>query len=237
MTGLDEAQVDELRAATGGIRRRIADACRRSGRDPDSVELLPVSKLVPAARLRAALAAGLTCFGENRVQEARAKAAELATARWQMVGHLQSNKVAAAAELFSVIQSVDSLALAQRLGRAHRERSELPLPTYLQVNVDRDPDKFGFGPDELAAQLPELLEIEGLTVRGLMTVGRLVAEPEAARATFVALRQLSERLRSPWPGLGSGLSMGMSDDYEVAVEEGATVVRVGRALFGERPPA
>lgn len=236
MEGLAQAQVDELRSSAAAIHRRLDAACERAARDPQSVELLPITKSVPAARLRAALAAGLTTFGENRVQEARAKAADLPQAHWQMVGHLQSNKTALAAGLFEVIHSVDSLALARRLARAHGELSEQPLAIYLQVNVDRDPDKSGFDPDELGAALPELVGIADLEVRGLMTVGRLVDTPDAARPTFAGLRQLSETLRNRWPRLGGGLSMGMSDDFEVAVEEGATVVRIGRALFGERPP-
>ena len=215
----------------------MARACARSVRAERDVELLPISKTVPAVRLRAAMAAGLTSFGENRVQEAQGKAAELPAASWQLVGHLQSNKATVAAEVFSVVHSVDSLHLARRLGNAAQRRPGGPLPAYLQVNVDRDPDKFGFDPDELPAALAELLAIDGLALHGLMTVGRLVATAEAARPTFAALRVLSERLRSSQPSLGPGLSMGMSDDFEVAVEEGATVVRIGRALFGERPAA
>lgn len=237
MEGLAQAQVDDLRASAADILRRLTDACQRAGRDPQAVELLPITKSVPVARLRVALAAGLTTFGENRVQEARAKAADLPQAHWQMVGHLQSNKAAVAAGLFDVIHSVDSLTLAQRLARARRELSGRPLAVYLQVNVDRDTDKSGFDPDGLAAALPELVAIAGLEFRGLMTVGRRVAMPAAARPTFAGLRQLSDALRKRWPALGAGLSMGMSDDFEVAVEEGATVVRIGRALFGERAPA
>jgi pyridoxal phosphate enzyme (YggS family) len=237
LEGLAQARVDELRAAAAAVRRRMADACGRAGRDPETVELLPISKSVPVARLQAAVAAGLTSFGENRVQEARAKAAVLPQVDWQMVGHLQSNKAALAAGLFSVVHSVDSPALARRLAGAHHGRSDLPLAVYLQVNVDRDPDKFGFDPDELSGVLPELLSTADLDIRGLMTVGRLVETPAAARPTFTALRQLSEALRARSPGLGAGLSMGMSDDFEIAVEEGATVVRIGRALFGERPAA
>jgi pyridoxal phosphate enzyme (YggS family) len=237
LEGLAQARVDELRAAAAAVRRRMADACGRAGRDPETVELLPISKSVPVARLQAAVAAGLTSFGENRVQEARAKAADLPQVDWQMVGHLQSNKAALAAGLFSVVHSVDSPALARRLAGAHHGRSDLPLAVYLQVNVDRDPDKFGFDPDELSGVLPELLSTADLDIRGLMTVGRLVETPAAARPTFTALRQLSEALRARSPGLGAGLSMGMSDDFEIAVEEGATVVRIGRALFGERPAA
>ena len=176
--------------------------------------------------MRAAVAAGLTTFGENRVQEAEGKIAEVAGASWHLVGHLQSNKAGRAVQLFDVIESIDSVGLARRIGSA--------VPIYLQVNVDRDPAKAGFDPQDLAADLPSLLDIAGLEVRGLMTVGQLVGDAESARSTFRRLRELSAGLRQIDSRLGPGLSMGMSDDFEVAVEEGATVVRIGRAIFGER---
>jgi pyridoxal phosphate enzyme (YggS family) len=190
---------------------------------------------VSATRLRAALAAGIATFGENRVQEAESKAPDVPGATWQMVGHLQSNKAARAARLFEVIQSVDSTELARRLGAlAHDARDGRPLPIFLQVNVDQDPDKTGFLADGLEAELPVLAGVDGLEILGLMTVGRLFHGPDDARPTFRALRELSVRLRRIDPRLGAGLSMGMSDDFEVAVEEGATVVRIGRAIFGSR---
>jgi PLP dependent protein len=218
------------------VLERIAAACARVGRDPAGVDLLPISKAVPVDRLRLALAAGLRDFGENRVQEAEAKAAAVEGARWHLVGRLQSNKAGRAVELFSTIHSLDSLALARRLDRRVSEEGRPRLPVYAQVNVDRDPAKEGFAPEALQAELAELLALGGLTVLGLMTVGRLVERAEEARPTFVRLRRLSERLRATDHRLGGGLSMGMTDDFEVAVEEGATVVRVGRAIFGERPP-
>ncbi len=182
-----------------------------------------------------AVAAGLTTLGENRVQEAEGKIAEVAGASWHLVGHLQSNKAARAVALFNVVESVDSLDLARRLGRlAHDARDGRLLPVYLQVNVDRDPNKEGWHPVTLGADLPELLAVDGLEFRGLMTVGRQVGSSEDARPTFAALRELSSRLRTDDARLGPGLSMGRSDDFEVAVEEGATVVRVGRAIFGAR---
>jgi pyridoxal phosphate enzyme (YggS family) len=135
-----------------------------------------------------------------------------------------------------MIQTVDSLDLARRLDRLVAElRPGRPLPVLLQVNVDEDPAKAGFRPDAVEPALPELLDLPAISVQGVMTIGRLTAEPEAARPAFRELRQLSERLRARQPGLGSELSMGMSDDFEIAVEEGATIVRVGRALFGDRP--
>jgi PLP dependent protein len=194
-----------------------------------------VTKGVPVERLVDALAVGLTDLGENRVQEAEPKIAALAGARWHMVGRLQSNKAARAVEIFDVVQSVASLALAERLARLAAERGRGPLPVYLQVNVDRDPAKSGFTADQLAEQLPLLVALEQLDVRGLMTIGQAAERPEDARSTFAGLRELGRRLRAVDARLGGGLSMGMTDDFELAVEEGATIVRIGRALFGERP--
>jgi len=209
----------------------------RVGRDPSAVELVAVSKTVPPERLRAAVAAGLTTLGENRVQELAAKAAVVPGVTWHLVGHLQANKARAALEVAAVIQAVDSVELAQRLDRLLDGRDGGPRPIYLQVNVDADPAKAGFAPGALKAVLSGIADLPHLRLAGLMTVGRLVATPEAARPTFVALRRLSDALRSREARLGAGLSMGMTDDFEVAVEEGATLVRVGRAIFGERPPA
>ncbi|MFN8620927.1 MAG: YggS family pyridoxal phosphate-dependent enzyme [Chloroflexota bacterium] len=227
--------VARLAAARAAIQARIDAACARAGRDPADVQLVAISKTVSLDVLQHAPAAGLLVLGENRVQEAAGKVPALPEVEWHLVGHLQGNKAAKALELFSVIQSVDSLALAQRLARLAAERGRARVPVYLQVNVDADPAKEGFPPDGLAADLPAILDLPGLEVRGLMTVGLLVGDAEAARPTFVRLRQLSTTLRAAQPGLGAGLSMGMSDDFEVAVEEGSTLVRVGRAIFGERP--
>ena len=196
-----------------------------------------MSKTVPIERLRAAVPAGLTLLGENRVQEAEAKIEALEGVRWHLVGHLQANKARRAVGLFDTIESVDSVELAQRLDRLAGEIGRR-LDVYLQVNVDRDEAKEGFLPEALEVALPSLAGLSNLRLRGLMTVGRLAETAEQARPTFVRLRQLSERLRSSRVGvrLEAGLSMGMTDDYSVAVEEGATVIRVGRAIFGARPP-
>ncbi len=215
----------------------MAAACVRAGRPPDAAALVAISKTVPVERLRLAQAAGHELLGENRVQEAAAKIPALAPATWHLVGHLQKNKAAKAIELFDAIESVDSVALATRLDRlvgVAGDRPGVPLPIYLQVNVDADPAKAGFVPDDLAGELDGLLGLPNLQVRGLMTVGWLTGGAGEARPTFARLRELSERLRASHPRLGPGLSMGMSDDYEVALEEGSTLVRVGRALFGER---
>jgi pyridoxal phosphate enzyme (YggS family) len=196
-----------------------------------------VSKTVPAERVRNAVAAGVTLFGENRVQEALAKMPEVPGARWHLIGPLQSNKARRAVEAFETIQTVDSVELAHRLDRIAVELGRAPVPILLQVNVDADPQKFGFQPGDLEAVASDLAGLGGLDVRGLMTIGREVSRPEDARGTFAGLRELHGRLRGQWPRLGPELSMGMSDDYPIAVEEGATLVRVGRALFGERPHA
>jgi pyridoxal phosphate enzyme (YggS family) len=224
---------------------RIAEACGRVGRDPAGVRLVAVTKTVPVERIRAAVAAGLTVLGENRVQEAEAKVGQVSGASWHLIGPLQSNKVRRAVEAFDVIEAVDSVELARRLDRIVREVRGLAgvglvpeasrLPILLEVNVDDDPAKAGFRPAAIEATLRQLVELDALRVEGLMTIGRLVADPAAGRPTFRRLRELGERLRATTVGLGPELSMGMSDDYPVAVEEGATIVRVGRALFGERP--
>ena len=219
--------------ARARVLERIAAAAVRADRDPGDVRLVAVSKTFDAGVLLAAVEAGLTTLGENRVQEAESKAPVLPdSVEWDLVGGLQSNKAARAVALFDVIQSVDSPSLAERLARLAEGGT---LRILLQVNVDGDAAKGGFAPAEVAQALPAILALPSLRVDGLMTVGRLVSEPEAARPTFVRLRQLSERLRADHPTLGGELSMGMTDDFEVAVEEGATIVRVGRALFGSRP--
>jgi pyridoxal phosphate enzyme (YggS family) len=227
------------------IRDRIAAAASRRGLDPDRVEVVAVTKTVPPERILEAIAAGFTTLGENRVQEREAKVAEIDAVstwptgeqpRWHLIGPLQSNKARRAVELFDVIETVDSLALAERLDRIAAElRPGGRLPILLQVNVDADEAKAGFEVADLEPELAGILALPSLSVEGLMTVGRLVADPEHARPTFVALRELSARLRGRDPRLGPALSMGMTDDFEVAVEEGATNVRIGRAIFGARP--
>ena len=201
---------------------------------------MAVSKTVSAERIRVAAAAGFEAFGENRVQEraSKAEALEGMAGEWHLVGPLQSNKARRAVELFDVIQSVDSLDLARRLDRLAAEvRPGTRLRVLLQANVDDDPAKSGFDTADLERDLPAILELPAIAVKGLMTVGRQVESAEDARPTFAALRVLSERLRGRHATLGAALSMGMTEDYPIAVEEGATIVRIGRAIFGERPTA
>jgi PLP dependent protein len=234
----DPAEIAGLAAARAAVLSRIADAAARADRTPASVTLVAVSKTVPVDRLRAAVAAGHDVLGENRVQEAAAKVPLVPGPRWHLVGPLQANKARRAVELFDCLEAVDSVELAGRLDRIGAEiRPGRPLPILLEVNVDTDPGKAGFTPASVAEGLPVLLGLAHLDVRGLMTIGRLAATPDEARSTFRRLRELSTRLRAAHPRLGPELSMGMSDDFEVAIEEGATIVRVGRALFGERRAA
>jgi pyridoxal phosphate enzyme (YggS family) len=234
-SSLDSDAIAGFGAARAAVLASVAEACARVGRAPGEVTLVAVSKTVAASRLSAAVAAGLTLLGENRVQEAESKAPLLPGARWHLIGPLQSNKARRAVELFDVIESVDSLELARRLDRLAGEVGPAEgLGVYLQVNVDLDEAKSGFLPDTLETELPALVELPHLRLLGLMTVGRLVDTAEQSRETFVRLRELSRRLGERLPALGPGLSMGMTDDYAVAVEEGATVIRVGRALFGTR---
>ncbi len=198
--------------------------------------LVAVTKTVPVERIRAAVAGGQRVFGENRVQEGAPKAAELRPegTTWRLIGPLQGNKARAAVRAFDTIDTIDSHALAVRLDRIAAEEGRAVLPVMLEVNVDADPAKHGWTPDDLAREIEAVVGLTRLRVDGLMTIGREVEDPEDARPTFVALRRLSERLRARGLALGAGLSMGMTNDFPVAVEEGATIIRVGRALFGER---
>jgi len=205
------------------VRRRLAEAAARVGRDPDRVQLVAVSKGMPAAAVQAAQAAGQSVFGENRIQEALPKMEALAPLglQWHLIGHLQRNKVRAAAA-FAMIESVDSLRLAQALDRT------LPQPrqVMLEVNVSGEAAKWGFRPEDLAEALAAIRALPRLQVEGLMTVAPLVTDPEEVRPLFRTLRRLGEA-----HGFGL-LSMGMSHDFEVAIEEGATSVRIGWAIFG-----
>jgi PLP dependent protein len=230
------ARIDRYRDAHARVLARISAAAARASRPPDGVTLVAVSKTVPAEALRDAVAAGIGLLGENRVQEAAAKIPDVPGARWHLVGPLQSNKARKAVELFDAIESLDSVQLATRLDRlAHEARPGRRYPVLLEVNVDDDPAKAGFAPGDLDAALDAVAALPSLEVTGLMTIGRLVERPDEARPTFRALRELSERLGArPGGRLGPALSMGMTDDFEVAIEEGATIVRIGRAIFGER---
>ncbi len=222
-----------LQQRLNGVRDRIRRACERAGRDPSSVTLVGVTKGIPSSRIAEAIAAGVTDLGENRVQEARQKQAELASAgiRWHLIGHLQRNKAQEAVELFQLIHSVDAQPLAESLERHAASRSRR-LDVLVQVNVSGEASKSGCRAEDAAQLAAAIARCPHLTVKGLMTIAPLAADPQAARPVFRALRELRERIGQP----GWLLSMGMSQDFEVAVEEGANLVRVGTALFGERTP-
>jgi pyridoxal phosphate enzyme (YggS family) len=211
------------------IARRVELAARRAGRPPSAVTLVAASKSQPPAALAEAFAAGIRVFGENRVQEAEPKIAALPGPRWHFIGRLQRNKARRAVELFELIHSVDSVRLAEALARLGEERGR-PVCVLVEVNLGGEATKGGFEVDELPEALAALAGRPGLEVQGLMTIPPPVDDPEQSRPFFRRLAELARRHDLPQ------LSMGMSDDFEVAIEEGATFVRVGTALFGERLP-
>ena len=227
--------MSELQENLTRIRSRIDQACERSGRQPDSVRLMAVSKNQSPELVAQAASAGLTLFGENRIQEAKVKIPLCpGQLEWHFIGHLQSNKSRDAVSLFHVVQGVDSLALAEELQKQAIKQAR-SLPILLEVNVAGESSKFGWNPDRLLTELLQLNALNRLEVHGLMTIAPYAVDPEQVRPIFRRLRELRDRctdlLGAPLPVL----SMGMSGDLEVAIEEGATLVRVGTALFGERP--
>lgn len=217
------------------IHADIAAAAGRAGRDPGDVELIAVSKTQPPEAVLEALDAGQTLFGENRVQEAKAKIPLLpGRARWHLIGHLQKNKIRHALALnFELIHSVDSLELAGDIQRIADEAGLSPR-ILLEVNVAGESTKFGFPPERLRTQMEELLALDRLNIDGLMCIPPLAPKAEDSRKYFVALRECRDRLQTEFRMSLPQLSMGMSGDFGVAVEEGATLVRVGTAIFGER---
>ena len=216
------------------IREQIASAAANSGRLADDVELVAITKTHPAEKVREAVEGGQTLFGESRVQEARAKIPELSSnIRWHFVGHLQKNKVRQALPLFEMIHSIDSLALAQDINRIAQEEGLHPR-VLLEVNVAGEGSKFGFRPDKLREQMEALLALPRLSIMGLMTIPPLAEEAEASRKYFVQLRELRDRLRTEFHVDLAAAFDGNDEDFPIAVEEGATLVRVGTAIFGER---
>jgi pyridoxal phosphate enzyme (YggS family) len=224
----------DLSANLQNIRQRIRAACERAGRSPDSVTFQAVSKGQPPEAVQAAAALGVSLFGENRVQEAKLKIPLCpATVHWHMIGHLQSNKCRDAVHFFEMIQSVDSLALAAEINKC-AEKSAKTMPLLLEVNVAGESSKFGYSPEKLLTELLQLNALKKIEIHGLMTVAPIAVETEKVRPVFRKLRELKERceqiLGAPLPHL----SMGMSSDFEIAIEEGATIVRVGTSFFGPR---
>lgn len=210
------------------VRRRIAQACERSHRSPSEITLVAVTKTIDTHAIKTAYDYGIKDFGENRVQEAGGKIEQLSELKpditWHMVGHLQSNKASEAVELFDIIHSVDSIKLAGILSQHARKT----LPVLLQVNVSEEATKGGFTAGQITSVVDEIRKLPNLKIKGLMTIAPLTADPEEARSFFKKLRGIRDPL-----GL-EHLSMGMTDDFEVAVEEGATILRIGRAIFGAR---
>jgi pyridoxal phosphate enzyme (YggS family) len=222
--------VENLRA----VQQRIRAACERCDREPNSVMMLAVSKTHPPETIKVAADCGLIFFGENKIQEAKAKIPLCSNKlRWHFIGHLQSNKVRDAVELFEMIQSVDSLGLAQEISK-RAEQAAKTMPVLVEVNVAGEASKFGCKPEQLFSDLKNISTLPRIEIRGLMTVPPWSAEPEKVRPCFQRLRELKLRceeiIGAPLPHL----SMGMSGDFEIAIEEGATIVRIGTALFGPR---
>lgn len=242
-SGLQEApdtiaSVQSLSQNISSVRCRIENACKRAGRDPASVRLLPVTKTVEPPRLRTAYEAGLRTFGENMVQEARRKAGIMddLDIKWCVIGHLQTNKAKHVARFASEFQALDSLRVASALDRRLQAEGR-SLDVFIQVNSSGETSKYGVAPDAALPLVRELAAFTSLRVQGLMTLAVFSGNERHVRNCFKRMRNLRERLRQDAPsGLSfDELSMGMSNDFELAIEEGATVVRIGQALFGRRP--
>jgi PLP dependent protein len=231
--------VSDVAANLNRVRERIAAAARRGGRRIEDILLVAVSKGVDPTQVLTVAASGVTDFGENRVQEALPKITHLrpqvaGTVRWHLVGHLQRNKARQAVQLFDVIHSVDSVELAIALDQRAEQAGRI-CEVLVQVNLASEPQKFGIAPEALPAMLQSLSALSGMRVVGLMTIAPQV-DPEVARPVFRRLRELRDEVaRTGRAPAFANLSMGMSEDFEVAVEEGATMVRIGRAIFGPRP--
>lgn len=218
------------------IRERMARAAVSAGRPEHAVRFVAVTKTVPVERILEAVALGLTLFGENRVQDALAKMDGVpAGVEWHLIGHLQANKVKKILGRFGLIHSVDSLAVAREIGR-HAALAGGIQEVLVQVNVSREPSKYGFAVEQVSRAVEDIAALPGIRVKGLMTIPRPVRDPEEARPSYRLLSELREEIRRR--GMAGGtfteLSMGMSDDFDVAIQEGATLVRIGRAIFGER---
>lgn len=232
---MKEAESTEIRSKLAALRERIDAACRAAGRSPDEVRLLLASKTQPPERIREAVEAGATLFGENRVQELARKAPELEDLpiEWHMIGHLQTNKVRQVLDRAQVIQSVDRPSLVQALER-ELEKRDARVKVYLQVNTSGEESKSGVRPEEAESLARAILRSGRLQLEGLMTIATNSPDPEDARRCFRLLREVRDRLVGQGLGDLRELSMGMSGDLEVAIEEGSTLLRVGSAVFGER---
>jgi hypothetical protein len=235
-SGATSSSAESIRTRLERVRRRIAEAAARASRRPEEVQVVAVTKSVPVPRIREALEAGLAVFGESRVQEARAKVSLLGSTgiEWHLVGHLQTNKSRPAAELFDLIHSVDSIRLARALER-HGSELNRRIRVLVQVNLGEEASKAGVSEDDVLPFLQACRDLPHIAVEGLMVIPPFFPDPQEARPFFRRLRELRDRAGSVCPELPlRHLSMGMSHDFEVAVEEGATLVRIGTAIFGPR---
>jgi pyridoxal phosphate enzyme (YggS family) len=227
----------EVEERLKAVRSAIAEVAANCGRDPAHIELVAVSKGHSPESVRTALDAGQEVFGESRVQEARAKIPLVASrARWHFIGHLQKNKVRHALPLFELFHGIDSLALARDMNRVAAEAGLYPRGL-VEVNISGESSKYGFSPEALDREIDELLALDRLQIEGLMTIAPLAKDAEASRQFFAALRELRDQLAKRCGVPLPHLSMGMSNDFAVAIEEGATLLRIGTAVFGPRPPA
>jgi len=227
--------MDTLAENLKRVEERIANAAIKSGRRPEDITLVAVTKTVEPEQINQAIRLGVKIIGENRVQEARDKKPEVLPVTWHLVGHLQTNKVKYAIQLFDMIQSVDSLHLAQELSK-RCVVGEKTMPILIEVNTSGEPTKYGCQPEEAADLVARVAELPNLQIKGLMTIGLFTDDPEEVRPCFVTLRELAEKigsLRIPNVRMDI-LSMGMTSDFEVAIAEGATMVRIGTAIFGAR---
>ena len=218
------------------VRERISQATQKSGREPDSARLITVSKQISVDRIEEARAAGAVVFGENKIQEAIPKIEQMGAEGifWHFIGHLQKNKIKFLDERFDLIHSVDSFELAEKIAKHYHSETQVQR-ILLQVNVSGEAAKFGMEPKELEKQMAEFFQLQGIQVEGLMTIPPFDSDPENSRRYFSRLRELREQYEKQNELPLNELSMGMSNDFEVAVEEGATLVRVGTAIFGPRP--
>jgi PLP dependent protein len=226
----------DLKKRLDNVKDRINKTALKCGRDPESIHLVAVSKTIPANRVREAIMAGVTTLGENYVQEARNKFNVLGTfpVSWHFIGHLQSNKAKYAVRLFDLIHSVDSLKLARELNQQAKKVNKIQ-EILIQINISKEPSKSGSDIENAANLIKDIVLFENLTVKGFMAMPPFFNNPEKARPYFTALRNLRDQIQKDFPGVDlNELSMGMTGDFEVAIEEGATFVRIGTAIFGER---
>jgi PLP dependent protein len=218
-----------------GIRERIERAAARSRRNAEAITLIAVTKTVAAERINEAIQAGVEIIGESRIQEAMDKRENIRPVSWHMIGHLQTNKVKYAVRIFDMIQSVDSIHLAREINKRCAS-TDRKMPVLIEINTSGEESKFGCGPEKATELIHAISEMENLQIRGLMTIGLYSDDPDAVRPCFISLRQLAERITEmKIPGVSMDiLSMGMSSDFELAIEEGSTMVRIGSAIFGVR---